>query len=25
VPIYHLRGVFLPDEADRDAWVLDAG
>lgn len=21
--VLHLRGVFLPDEADRDAWVLD--
>jgi imidazolonepropionase-like amidohydrolase len=20
---YHLRGVFLPDEAERDAWVVD--
>jgi imidazolonepropionase-like amidohydrolase len=20
---YHLRGVFLPDETERDAWVLD--
>jgi imidazolonepropionase-like amidohydrolase len=23
VPIPHLRGVFLPDEVERDAWVLD--
>ncbi|MDT4941918.1 MAG: hypothetical protein QOJ34_2007 [Pseudonocardiales bacterium] len=23
VTVYHLRGVFLPDESDRDAWVLD--
>jgi imidazolonepropionase-like amidohydrolase len=21
--VLHLRGVFLPDEAERDAWVLD--
>jgi imidazolonepropionase-like amidohydrolase len=20
---YHLRGIFLPDETERDAWVLD--
>ena len=19
----HLRGVFLPDESERDAWILD--
>jgi imidazolonepropionase-like amidohydrolase len=23
VTVYHLRGVFLPDETERDAWVLD--
>jgi imidazolonepropionase-like amidohydrolase len=23
VTVYHLRGVFLPDERERDAWVLD--
>jgi imidazolonepropionase-like amidohydrolase len=23
VPALHVRGVFLPDEAERDAWVLD--
>jgi imidazolonepropionase-like amidohydrolase len=23
VPALHLRGVFLPAEADQDAWVLD--
>jgi imidazolonepropionase-like amidohydrolase len=23
VTTYHLRGVFLPDETERDAWVLD--
>jgi imidazolonepropionase-like amidohydrolase len=23
VPVLHLRGVFLPDETERDAWVLD--
>ncbi|MBE7187215.1 amidohydrolase family protein [Jatrophihabitans endophyticus] len=22
-PVLHLRGVFLPDETDRDAWVVD--
>ena len=21
--VYHLRGIFLPEEAERDAWVLD--
>jgi imidazolonepropionase-like amidohydrolase len=23
VTTYHLRGIFLPDETERDAWVLD--
>jgi imidazolonepropionase-like amidohydrolase len=23
VAVYHLRGIFLPDETERDAWVLD--
>ena len=22
---YHLRGIFLPDETERDAWVIDGG
>jgi imidazolonepropionase-like amidohydrolase len=22
-PVYHLRGVFLPDEVERDAWIVD--
>ena len=22
-PVLHVRGVFLPDEQERDAWVLD--
>jgi imidazolonepropionase-like amidohydrolase len=21
--VYHLRGVFLPDETERDAWIVD--
>jgi imidazolonepropionase-like amidohydrolase len=23
VAVFHLRGIFLPDEVERDAWVLD--
>ena len=21
--VLHLRGVFLPDETERDAWIVD--